>query len=88
MSGNDLLKKGLEELGKLGDEVEKVVKDAAVDVQEGWKKVQPHVEKAEKAAVKKGGELARELGETANTLYNDVRHKIDDLRNDNDGRQA
>lgn len=80
MSGNDLIKKGLEELGALRTELEQAVKTASEEAKEGWKKLRPRLEEAEKLATEKAGALAQDLGESANTMITDVRGQLEKLR--------
>src|SRR5690606_20111420 len=47
---DDFLHKGLGELKALRTELEKAVKTASEDAKEGWKKIQPHLQEAEKLA--------------------------------------
>ena len=80
MSGNDLIKKGLEELGALRTELEQAVKTASDEAKEGWKKLRPRLEEAEKLASEKASTIAHDLGESANTMITDVRGQLEKLR--------
>ena len=50
MSTNDLINRGLTELRALGTELEKAVQTASDEAKEGWRKLQPHIQKAEEVA--------------------------------------
>lgn len=80
MSGNDLIKKGLEELGVLRTELEQAVKTASDDAKEGWKKLRPRLEEAEKLASEKASVLAHDLSESAGAMITDVRGQLEKLR--------
>jgi ElaB/YqjD/DUF883 family membrane-anchored ribosome-binding protein len=80
MSGNDLIKKGLEELGVLRTELEQAVKTASSEAKENWKKLRPRLEEAEKLASEKAATLAQDLGESANAMIVDVRGQLEKLR--------
>jgi ElaB/YqjD/DUF883 family membrane-anchored ribosome-binding protein len=80
MSGNDLIKKGLEELGALRTELEQAVKTASDEAKDGWKKLRPRLEEAEKLASEKASTIAQDLGESANTMITDVRGQLEKLR--------
>jgi len=76
----DLISKGLDELKALGTELEKAVKHASEEAKEGWKKLQPHLQQAEKLAADKASELATEVGESAGEFIVDVRGRLEKLR--------
>lgn len=77
---DDVLHKGLAELRAMRDEIEKAVKNASEDAREGWKKLQPHLERAEKLAADKASGVAQEVGESAGVMIEDLRGKLDELR--------
>lgn len=77
---NDLIKKGLSELKSLGAELEKAVKGASDEAKDGWKKLQPHLQQAEKLASEKASDLAQELGESTGEFITDVRGRLEELR--------
>lgn len=76
----DLLSKGLGELKVLRTELEKAVKTASEEAKEGWKKLQPHLQEAEKLASSKASEVAQEVGESAGEFITDVRGRLEKLR--------
>jgi ElaB/YqjD/DUF883 family membrane-anchored ribosome-binding protein len=80
MSGNDLISKGLKELEVLRTELEQTVKTASEEAKEGWKKLRPRLEEAEKIAAEKASHLAHDLGETASAVIVDVRGQLEKLR--------
>ena len=80
MSDNELINKGLSELKALGAELEKAVKTASDEAKEGWTKLQPHLREAEKLASEKASNLAQEVGESAGEAINDVRGRLEKLR--------
>jgi ElaB/YqjD/DUF883 family membrane-anchored ribosome-binding protein len=77
---NDLIQKGLAELEALKVEVEKAVKTASEEAREGWKKLQPHLQRAEQLAAEKASGVAQNVGESAGEMIEDVRAKLEDLR--------
>lgn len=79
-SKDDLISKGLTELRALGAELEKAVKHASEEAKEGWKKLQPHIQEAEKMAASKASDLAHEVGESAGEFIVDVRGRLEKLR--------
>lgn len=80
MSGNDLINRGLAELRTLRGEVEEAVKHASLEAKEGWKKLQPHLQEAEKLASERASNLAHELGQSAGELIVDVQGQLEKLR--------
>jgi ElaB/YqjD/DUF883 family membrane-anchored ribosome-binding protein len=76
----DLISKGLAELKSLGVELEKAVKHASEEAKDGWKKLQPHIQEAEKRAAAKASDLAQEVGESAGEFIVDVRGRLEKLR--------
>jgi ElaB/YqjD/DUF883 family membrane-anchored ribosome-binding protein len=80
MSGNDLISKGLEELGVLRAELERTVKTASEEAKEGWKKLRPRLEEAEKLASEKASVLAHDLEQSAGAMIVDVRGQLEKLR--------
>ncbi len=76
----DLISKGLGELKTLGAELEKAVRTASEEAKEGWKKIQPHLQEAEKMAADKASEVAQEFGESAGEFIVDVRGRLEKLR--------
>jgi ElaB/YqjD/DUF883 family membrane-anchored ribosome-binding protein len=80
MPDNEMINKGLEELKALRGELEKAVKNASDEAKEGWKKLQPHLQEAEKVASDKASDIAHELGESAGELIVDVRSQLEKLR--------
>jgi ElaB/YqjD/DUF883 family membrane-anchored ribosome-binding protein len=80
MAANDLISKGLEELEVLKNELERTVKTASEEAKEGWKKLRPRLEEAEKIAAEKGRHLAHDLGESASAMIVDVRGQLEKLR--------
>jgi ElaB/YqjD/DUF883 family membrane-anchored ribosome-binding protein len=77
---NDLIKRGLAELKALEAEVAQAVKTASEEAREGWKKLQPHIERAEKLAAEKASGVAQEVGESAGEMIEEVRGKLEELR--------
>jgi ElaB/YqjD/DUF883 family membrane-anchored ribosome-binding protein len=77
---DDFLHKGLGELKALRTELEKAVKTASEDAKEGWKKIQPHLQEAERLAATKASEVAQEVGESAGEFITDVRGRLEKLR--------
>lgn len=77
---NDLIHKGLAELEALKTEVEKAVKNAGEEAREGWKKLQPHLQRAEQLATEKASGVAHDVGLTAGEMIEEVRGKLEDLR--------
>ena len=77
---NDLIQKGLAELEALKTEVEKAVKTAGEEAREGWKRLQPHLQRAEKLAAEKASGVAQNVGESAGEMIEDVRGKLEELR--------
>ena len=80
MPANDLISKGLEELKVLRTELEATVKTASEEAKEGWKKLRPRLEEAEKIASEKAGVLAHDLSESAGAMIVDVRGQLEKLR--------
>ncbi|KIG13648.1 hypothetical protein DB30_07856 [Enhygromyxa salina] len=80
MSENELINKGLTELKALGAELEKAVKSASEEAKEGWIKLQPHIQQAEKLASEKASTIAQEVGESAGEVITDVRDRLEKLR--------
>jgi hypothetical protein len=80
MSANDLIHRGLDELRVLRGELEQAVKTASVEAKEGWKKLQPHLQEAEKLASERASGIAEELGKSAGDLIVDVRGQLEKLR--------
>ncbi|NVB38393.1 hypothetical protein G6O69_11175 [Pseudenhygromyxa sp. WMMC2535] len=80
MAENELINKGLTELRALGAEIEKVVKTASDEAKEGWQKLQPHLQQAEKMAATKANEIAQEVGESTGEFISDVRGRLEALR--------
>jgi ElaB/YqjD/DUF883 family membrane-anchored ribosome-binding protein len=80
MSDNELINKGLSELRVLRAELEKAVKTASDEAKEGWTKLQPHLQQAEKLATEKASHLAQEVGESAGEILVDVRGRLEKLR--------
>ena len=80
MSDNDIINRGLSELRALGSELEKAVRTASEEAKEGWRKLQPHIEKAEQIASEKASEVANEVGESAGQAINDLRDQLEKLR--------
>jgi ElaB/YqjD/DUF883 family membrane-anchored ribosome-binding protein len=80
MSDNELINKGLSELRVLRAELEKAVKTASEEAKEGWTKLQPHLQQAEKLATEKASHLAQEVGESAGEILVDVRGRLEKLR--------
>lgn len=76
----DLISKGLGELRALGAELEKAVRSASDEAKEGWKKLQPHLQQAEKMAASKASDIAHEVGESAGEFIVDVRGRLEKLR--------
>lgn len=76
----DLISKGLGELRTLGVELEKAVKHASEEAKDGWKKLQPHLQEAEKLASSKASDIALEVGESAGEFITDVRGRLEKLR--------
>ncbi len=76
----DLISKGLAELKSLGAELEKTVKHASEEAKEGWKKLQPHLQEAEKLATDKASDFAQGVGESAGEFIVDVRGRLEKLR--------
>ncbi|MFO7565829.1 MAG: hypothetical protein R6X02_24520 [Enhygromyxa sp.] len=76
----DLISKGLGELKALGAELEKAVKSASEEAKDGWKKLQPHLQQAEKMAASKASDIAHEVGESAGEFIVDVRGRLEKLR--------
>lgn len=76
----DLIDKGLGELRSLGVELEKAVRGASEEAKEGWKKLQPHLQEAEKLASARASDLAQEVGEQAGVFITDVRGRLERLR--------
>ncbi len=77
---NDLIQKGLAELKALEAEVEKAVKTASDEAREGWKRLQPHIARAEKLAAEKVSGVAQNVGESAGEMIEEVRGKLEELR--------
>ncbi|EDM80095.1 hypothetical protein PPSIR1_35632 [Plesiocystis pacifica SIR-1] len=80
MDTKELLDKGLEDLRTLGAEVGKAARDAGAEARENWKKLQPHIEKAEKVASARATEIAHGVGESAGELIADARTRLEALR--------
>jgi ElaB/YqjD/DUF883 family membrane-anchored ribosome-binding protein len=80
MSENELINKGLTELRALRAELEKAVKTASEEAKEGWTKLQPHLQQAEKLASEKASHIAQEVGESAGEVITDVRGRLEKLR--------
>lgn len=80
MSDNELINKGLTELRALKAELEKAVKTASEEAKEGWTKLQPHIQQAEKRASEKASHIAQEVGESAGEAIADVRSRLEKLR--------
>jgi ElaB/YqjD/DUF883 family membrane-anchored ribosome-binding protein len=76
----DLISKGLGELRALGAELEKAVKTASEEAREGWKKLQPHLQEAEKLAASKASDIAHEVGQSAGEVIVDLRGRLERLR--------
>lgn len=77
---NELIQKGLAELHALKAEVEKAVKTAGEEAREGWKKLQPHLQRAEQLAAEKASGVAQNVGESAGEMIDEVRGKLEELR--------
>ena len=77
---DELINKGLGELRALRAELEKAVKTASEEAKEGWTKLQPHLQQAEKLATEKASHLAQEVGESAGEMILDVRGRLEKLR--------
>lgn len=73
---NEVIQKGLAELRALRGEVGQAVEQASVDAREGWKKLQPHLERAEQLAVEKAGGVVQELGSSASAMLGDLRKRF------------
>jgi F0F1-type ATP synthase membrane subunit b/b' len=80
MPRNDLISKGLEELEALRTELEQTVKTASEEAKEGWKKLRPRLEEAEKVASEKASVLAADLEQTAGAMIVEVRGQLEKLR--------
>ena len=80
MSTNDLINRGLTELRALGTELEKAVQTASDEAKEGWRKLQPHIQKAEEMAAAKANEVAHEVNESAGEVIADIQGKLERLR--------
>lgn len=91
MAANDLISKGLEELKVLRNELEHTVKTASEEAKEGWhklrprleeaeKKLRPRLEEAEKIATERASHLAHEVGESAGAMITDLRSQLEKLR--------
>lgn len=80
MSGNDLINRGLDELRTLRGELEQAIEHASVEAKEGWKKLQPHLQEAEKLAANRASGIAEEVGKQAGELIVDVRGQLEKLR--------
>jgi hypothetical protein len=76
----DLIKKGLGELQALGAELERAVKNASEEAKEGWKRLQPHLQEAERIAANKASDIAHEVGQSAGEFIVDVRGRLERLR--------
>jgi ElaB/YqjD/DUF883 family membrane-anchored ribosome-binding protein len=76
----DLISKGLGELRALGAELEKAVKNASDEAKEGWRRLQPHLQEAEKLATDKASDIAHEVGQSAGEFIVDVRGRLERLR--------
>ena len=76
---DELIRKGLTELQALRTEVETAVKSAGEDAREGWKRLQPHLERIEGLASEKASGVAQEVGESAGELIEEVRGKLEAL---------
>lgn len=73
---DEIIQKGLTELEALRGQVGQAVEQASVEAREGWKKLQPHLERAEQLAIEKAGGLAQELGSSANAMIDDLRKRF------------
>lgn len=80
MADKDLINKGLSELEALRTELESAVKNASTEAKEGWRKLQPHLQQAEKLASERASDIAQDLGESAGELIVDVRSQLEKLR--------
>lgn len=80
MSDREFLKKGLDELKSLRDELEQAIKGASDEAREGWKRLQPRLKQAEQTASDKASDLARDLNTSAGEFITDVRGKLQQLR--------
>jgi ElaB/YqjD/DUF883 family membrane-anchored ribosome-binding protein len=80
MSDNELINKGLSELRALKAELEKAVKTASAEAKEGWTKLQPHIQQAEKRASETASHIAQEVGESAGEVILEVRGRLEKLR--------
>jgi ElaB/YqjD/DUF883 family membrane-anchored ribosome-binding protein len=76
----DLISKGLGELQALGAELERAVKNASEEAKEGWKRLQPHLQEAERIAANKASDIAHEVGQSAGEFIVDVRGRLERLR--------
>lgn len=73
---NEVIRKGLDELRALRGEVGQAVEQATGEAREGWKKLQPHLERAEQLAIEKAGGVAEELAGSANAMLADLRKRL------------
>jgi hypothetical protein len=76
----DLISKGLDELRALGVELERAVKNASEEAKEGWQRLQPHLQQAERIAANKASDIAHEVGQSAGEFIVDVRGRLERLR--------
>lgn len=80
MSANEFWNRGLGELRALRSELEQVIETASVEAKEGWKKLQPHLQEAEKLAAERASGIAEEVGKSAGELLVDVQAQLEKLR--------
>lgn len=73
---DEFIQKGLTELEALRGQVGQAVEQASVEAREGWKKLQPHLERAEQLAMEKAAGVAQELGSSANAMIDDLRKRF------------
>jgi ElaB/YqjD/DUF883 family membrane-anchored ribosome-binding protein len=76
----DPISKGLGELRALGAELERAVRTASEEAKDGWKRLQPHLQEAERLAANKASDIAHEVGESAGEFIVDVRGRLEKLR--------
>lgn len=77
---NELIQKGLAEIEAIKAEVEKALKNASEEAREGWKRLQPHLQRAEQLAAEKAAGVAQNVGESAGEMIEDVRGKLEEFR--------
>jgi hypothetical protein len=77
---SDPLHRSLDELKAIGRELGDRLQGAREDVKEAWRKLQPHIAKADQLATEKTEEMTSEVRQATTAVIDDLKVQLQKLR--------